>query len=102
MLRFPLGLLALFLCPIVFAETVTVRWSPVTERENGSPVENVSYEIWYNNEPIQSQPGTEYSMDLGPGAHSLQVFAVEDGMRSTPSTFTFEIRRFPPKAPSPL
>lgn len=95
--------LVLLLFPaILSAETVTIRWAPVTERENGSPVDSVQYEVWYNNELDSTQAETEYTKDLDQGAHTIQVFAVEDGMRSMPTTFTFDIRRFPPKQPRPL
>ena len=83
------------------AETVTIRWEPVTERENGSPAGNVVYEIYYNNELALTQDTTDYSIDLDQGAHTIQVFAVEDGMRSMPTTYTFDIRRYPPKQPKP-
>lgn len=86
----------------LLAETVIISWAPVTERENGTPVESVEYEIWYNNQSIATQSETEYSSELGPGAHTIQIFAVEDGMRSTPTTFTFDIKRYPPKSPRAL
>jgi len=98
--RIIVALSALITTPI-FADTVVVTWTEVTHRTNETLAGEVLYEVWYNNELVSEQVETEFSIELSQGAHTVQVFAVEDGMRSTPYTLTYDIKRFPPKAPGP-
>lgn len=100
MSRVVAGVLLLAFAGLVFADTITLRWAPPTDRENGTPITGtLRYEIWKDNALVWDGEETSYSAEVGQGAHSFQVYAIEDGLRSMPVSTTIEIRRFPPNPP---
>lgn len=81
------------------ADTYTARWSEVTEREDGSPVSTVSYEVWQNGVLLWTGSDTQYSMELVEGANFIQIISREGHRRSAPLNYNLHFEPPPPKKP---
>lgn len=76
--------LALLVPSIVFASTVNISWSPVTQLENGDPVEGVEYLVT-TEDGVELYRGTETSFSLSlEETTTILIYSVVGELRSDP------------------
>jgi hypothetical protein len=92
-------LAGLFLCLPVFADTINLSWTPSDTRENGTQVTGeTTFEVYQNSELVYSGKEESFTTEIQ-GSAIIEVYQLEDGIKSKPAVRYITIEKYPPNRP---